>query len=82
MTGGLIVLLCVPFRIPRDPIEVLVVPMVVNLMGAAWLLLAITCRKQRPSGAPEDPPRIAIPLLLLAFLLVFFQAVLRRGIAI
>jgi hypothetical protein len=80
MAGGLIVLCSVPFRVPRDPVEVLIVPTIVNLMGTAWLLVAMKRRGRPDAGLIEDAPGVAVPLVALALVLLLFQTVLRHGV--
>lgn len=69
----------IPFRLPRHPIEVALIPLIVNLTGAAWLVLgAALTRRTGPLAATPSP---AMPALALVLLLAFFQLVLRPGIA-
>jgi hypothetical protein len=76
------ILLIVPFRLPRNLIEVGLIPLIVNLVGAGWLVLgaAITRRAGRQPVGRERPAMLGPALALCAALLVF-QLVLRRGIA-
>ncbi|MBY8826191.1 hypothetical protein [Sphingomonas colocasiae] len=71
----------IPFRLPRHPIEVALIPLIVNLTGAAWLVLGAALRRRTapPAAMPSAGP--AIPALALVLLLAFFQLVLRPGIA-
>lgn len=72
------VLVSVPFRAPRDWIEVLLIPAVVNLVGTGWLVLGMSfTRSAAPVGRRQS---LGTPLLALAALLVFFQFVLRPGV--
>jgi hypothetical protein len=72
--------LIVPFRVPRDPVEVLVVPLVVSCVGIAW----IQAGAWRVDDARASGSRIGgigwIAAAAVALLLVF-QLVLRPGIA-
>ena len=70
-------LLVMPFRVPRDPVEVGIVPLMVLLAGIPWLLLFGRRRGEWMVGIPG----LAAPLLLLVALLLLFQLVLRPGIA-
>jgi hypothetical protein len=74
------VLLIVPFRIPRDAIEVLVPPVVDTVMGIVWMqAFAWRVRGARASGGvPAAAPLYAAAALLA--LLLLFQLVLRPGI--
>lgn len=71
----------IPFRLPRNPIEVALIPLIVNLTGAAWLVLgsALTRRTDVAAATPSAGP--TGPALALVLLLAFFQLVLRPGIA-
>ena len=72
--------LIVPFRVPREWIEVVIVPVAVVLAGVPWMQ-AGAWRAAPPAGIAA--PRPATPLgLVIAFavLLAIFQLVLRRGI--
>lgn len=68
-----------PFRVPRDPIEVVVVPLVVSCVGIAW----IQAGAWRVGDAKASGARIGaigwIAAAVVALLLVF-QLVLRPGI--
>jgi hypothetical protein len=74
------ILLIVPFRVPREWVEVVIVPVVVTVIGIAWLqasawsISAVTTR--RGSGADS----IAYPLGALLVLLLVFQLLLRPGV--
>jgi hypothetical protein len=73
------VLLCIPFRAPREPVEVVLIPIVVHLIGLGWLALGFAMRR-----AGTESHALALPgppLAALALLLAFFQIVLRPGIA-
>jgi hypothetical protein len=82
--AGLAALLALPlvvlFRIPREPIEVLLPPILVPLFGFAWLQLAAVW-PGRVSAFGRKPDRL-LPLVIgAAALLAIFQLVLRPGIA-
>lgn len=77
----LAVVLIIPFRIPREMIEVVLAPLVANAIGAGWVMAgAIAARPSEPKHAGSKPLLIA-PALALCLLLAFFQLVLRPGIA-
>jgi hypothetical protein len=71
--------LIIPFRIPRDTIEVVVVPAVVVVIGMAWLQ-AGAWSVVRVSPGERRTVRVAGPLIALLLLLIVFQCVLRPGI--
>ena len=78
-TLALATLLTIPFRVPREPVEVVLIPLVVHVVGLGWLTLglATTTAAQPPPGAAG----LAIPAAALAAVLAFFQLVLRPGVA-
>ncbi len=73
----LAILLVVPFRVPRNPIEVLLIPVIVQLCGLAFLLLGACLVRARPPAAASP---LAAPALAWLILLAVFQLVLRPGI--
>lgn len=74
------ILLIIPFRIPRDIIEVVVLPVVVTLIGTAWLQAGAWAVSALTPGARRTV-RVAGPLIVLLLLLMVFQWVLRPGIS-
>lgn len=73
-------LLIIPFRVPREWVEVLVPPLVVTAIGIAWIQ-ADAWRVHGLSPAPAAPFRPPLsPLLVLLGLLLVFQLLLRPGI--
>lgn len=69
----------VPFRIPREAVEVVLLPLLVNAMGAAWVLAAAWIPPD-PSAIPEPVFRRVWPAsFAVLLLLAFFQLVLRHG---
>jgi hypothetical protein len=74
------ILLIIPFRIPREFVEVVVVPAVVTATGVAWLQAgAWRVSGLKPSGG-TGCGSIAYPLGALLILLIVFQLILRPGI--
>jgi hypothetical protein len=74
------ILLIIPFRIPREFVEVVVVPAVVTVTGLAWLQAgAWRVSGVKPSGG-TGCGSIAYPLTALLILLIAFQLILRPGI--
>ena len=74
------VILIIPFRVPRSPIETTLIPLLVNLVGAGWTTLGFA---GAPAGAkPAEPARTGslVPVLCLGALLLVFQLLLRPGI--
>ena len=75
-------LLVIPFRVPREWIEVLVVPLVVTVIGVAWMQAGAWCVHGVAPAAVSPLRRPLQPLLLLLGLLLVFQLLLRPGIPI
>jgi hypothetical protein len=74
------ILLIVPFRVPRDWVEVVMVPSVVTVIGVAWLQAgAWGVSGVRVEGGP-GVRSIAYPLGALLILFLVFQLLLRPGI--
>lgn len=72
------VLLCVPFREPRNAIEVVLIPAVVNLIAVGWVVFGAGVVRRRERA--WERPGVRWPLLALIALLVVFQVVLRPGV--
>ena len=74
------VLLVVPFREPRNVVEVVLVPLIAAVLGA--LFVPAGAWRAPPSSRPaREAASIVAPLVLLAIVLALFQVVLRPGIA-
>lgn len=70
----------IPFRVPREALEVLLLPLIVGVPGALWMLAgAWRVRGVRASSAAVGT--WFVPLVAALLLLVLFQGVLRPGIA-
>jgi undecaprenyl pyrophosphate phosphatase UppP len=76
----LAIVLIIPFRIPRELLEVLAPPLAVTVIGTVWMQAsAWRLRGTRPDGvAPIGSPLYLLAALLA--LLLLFQLVLRPGI--
>lgn len=79
-TLSIAIVLIIPFRVPREPVEVVLIPLVVHAIGLGWLVLGLSTTGAA-SDRREPRPALLIPALALAALLAFFQLVLRPGIA-
>lgn len=77
----LAILLIIPFRVPRSPIETIFIPVFVMTIGLGWLALWLSLLRVENKKSSGALPIIGPAFLLLA-LLAFFQLVLRRGIPI
>lgn len=68
------------FRVPRELIEVLLVPLVVTVVGLAWMQAwAWRARIKAPHGA-GTAGSIARPLIAVLCLFLIFQGLLRPGV--
>jgi len=77
----LAIALIVPFRVPREWIEVALVPAVVTVVGLVWLQAAAWCVGDvRVRVVPARWPLAALLIAVIA-LLAIFQLLLRPGIA-
>lgn len=71
--------LVVPFRVPRELIEVVLLPVLVMLVGVPWMLAgAWRVRDAVPSGRRVES--FVLPLLAAIALLLVFQLLLRPGV--
>jgi hypothetical protein len=74
------VVLIIPFRVPRELIEVVVLPVVVTITGIVWIQAgAWLVSDVRVRGAPGTMS-VARPLIAVLTLLLVFQLLLRPGI--
>jgi hypothetical protein len=80
ISAMLAVVLIIPFRVPRNVIEVALIPCLVNLVGAGWLTLGGSIGL--PEGATTRPRQrsIMVPALALCLTFLLFQIVLRPGL--
>jgi hypothetical protein len=78
LSAILSIVLIVPFRVPRSPVETIFIPILVNLIGTGWAVLGLALGPAR--GAEPVRARIAPPALALLMLLLIFQLILRPGI--
>lgn len=72
--------LIILFRVPREAIEVLLPPVLIAWIGIAWMQ-AWAWRIAAADPAPRPSASLAAPALALLALVLFFQLVLRPGIA-
>ena len=74
------VFLIIPFRMPRNFVEVVLWPLIVTFAGTLWLQLS-ALRFTRPRYcATHKPASISLPLFALVILLLIFQLILRPGV--
>jgi hypothetical protein len=74
------ILLIIPFRIPREWVEVVMVPVVVTVTGVAWLQAGAWKISGVKIVSGPRPRSIAYPLGALLILLLVFQLLLRPGV--
>jgi len=68
------------FRMPREWIEVLMVPFVVSFIGVAWIQAGAWRARPAADHAPAGSVSLAWPFGLVLGLLLLFQLLLRPGI--
>jgi hypothetical protein len=74
------VLLIIPFRLPREMIEVLLPPGVATIVGMAWMQSGAWRAKGVLYEGAAPVGSVIYPLIAVAVLLAIFQFVLRAGI--
>lgn len=70
----------IPFRVPRDLIEVVLVPAIVTVIGIAWMQAGAGRISVVAAGAGARRVSIAYPLAAVLTLLLVFQILLRPGV--
>jgi hypothetical protein len=70
----------VAFRVPREWIEVIVVPLVVGSIGLVWMQAGAWCVGAVPARGRGEPLPLAWPMAAVLALLLLFQCVLRPGL--
>lgn len=68
------------FRVPREWIEVLLVPTVVTAVGLAWMQAGAWCVRTQATGNGAAVDAISRPLVAVLCLLLIFQVLLRPGV--
>ncbi len=74
------ILLIIPFRVPRELVEVAILPMVVTVIGIVWLQAGAWRVSGVTTVGDSSVGSIAYPLGALLTLLVLFQLLLRPGV--
>jgi hypothetical protein len=72
--------LIIPFRVPREWIEVIIVPAVVTLVGITWMQSGAWRIRDVNAGGRLGERSIAYSFAAAVILLLIFQLVLRPGI--
>ena len=73
------ILLIIPFRVPRELVEVAILPMVVTVIGIVWLQAGAWRVSGVTTVGGSSVGSMAYPLGALLTLLVLFQLLLRPG---
>jgi hypothetical protein len=74
------ILLIVPFRVPRNPIEVFLPPVIAAVAGMIWLQGSAWRATDVPWTGEHNATSILLPLCFVLVLLLIFQLLLRPGI--
>jgi hypothetical protein len=74
------ILLIILFRVPRNWVEVVAVPVVVTVIGIAWVQAGAWAIGSAEASGRFNPKSMTYALIALLALLFFFQVVLRPGI--
>ncbi len=72
--------LIVPFRVPREPIEVVVLPLIVAVIGAGWVHASAWRPGERLARPAEGRGSVVKTAAVVLLLLLFFHLVLRPGV--
>lgn len=74
------ILLIIPFRVPRELVEVVMPPVVVTVIGIAWIQAGAWRVVGARAGGGSGAQSIAYPLAAVLILLLVFQLLLRPGV--
>jgi hypothetical protein len=74
------ILLIIPFRVPRNWVEVVAVPVVVTLIGVAWIQAGAWAISQVKASGTLSSKSVVYAFGALLILLLVFQLVLRPGV--
>jgi hypothetical protein len=80
LPGFLAIPLIVLFRVPREFVEVVVLPALVTGVGIVWMQAGAWRVAAEPRVRGERAPSVTVPAAALAALLLVFQIVLRPGL--
>jgi hypothetical protein len=72
--------LLIPFRAPRNAMEMVIFPTALMLFGALWVTIGAVLASTSPRPA-RPSPSLVVPLAALIAVLLIFQLILRPGIA-
>jgi hypothetical protein len=74
------ILFIIPFRVPRNWVEVVAVPVVVTVIGIAWIQAGAWAVSNVKAGGQLRSKSVAYALSALLILLLVFQFILRPGV--
>ena len=72
--------LIIPFRVPRNWVEVVAVPVVVTVIGIAWIQAGAWAAVEEKASGTLNSRSIAYAFSALLILLLVFQFILRPGV--
>jgi len=75
------IVLIIPFRMPRNVIEVALVPLMINLMGLGWVIAGAAVTRGSPETIGDQSVSLRGATAALGLVLLVFQVVLRPGVA-
>ena len=75
------IVLIVPFRVPREWLEVMFLPVVVTVVGMSWIQSGAWRLRPRAGAGLAAAGSLAYPLLAVIALLLVFQLLLRPGLS-
>ena len=74
------ILLIIPFRVPRNWVEVVAVPLVATMIGIAWIQAGAWAVNNVRTSGTFAPKSLAYAFAALLALLLVFQFILRPGV--
>ena len=74
--------LIIPFRLPRDIVEVTLIPFFVNLVGVGWLTFGAAIVRRGAAHEGDERAGVIGPAIALGATLLLFQLILRPGVAV
>ncbi len=72
--------LIIPFRVPREMVEVVVLPVLVTVPGVVWMQAGAWRMRRVATGSPRASVSVGYLLVAMLLLLAVFHLVLRPGI--
>ena len=78
----LAIVLIIPFRLPRDIVEVALIPLFVNVVGVGWLMFGAAIVRRGAAHEGDERAGVIGPAIALGATLLLFQLILRPGVAI